>query len=131
MKHTDYVRKLANDLEYLAAVESLELNFALSKAVVRGRIQKGWSQTELARRVGTRQANISRIESGLANPTLDLIHRLLKALDLDIQFIGGAVTESAKTINFAEEAIQVQNWPVKMIAESSISEYQVTSGDLK
>lgn len=129
MKHNDFLRELENDHEYLAAIEALELNFALSKAVVRGRSLKGWSQTELARRAGTKQANISRIESGFANPTLDLIHRILKALDLSFQFVAVSSTDSNKTITFDERASLLENWPVKIIAESSISQYKISNGD--
>jgi len=35
--------------------------------------------------VGTKQATISRIEAGLANPTLSLIRKILQALDLDLK----------------------------------------------
>lgn len=111
MKHNDFVRELKIDPEYLAAVEALELNFVLSKAVVRGRSLKGWSQTELARRVGTKQANISRIESGFANPTLDLIQRILKALDLSIQFVENVTMDSNTTVTFDERASLLENWP--------------------
>lgn len=121
MKHTDYVRELEKDPEYLAASEALKLHFALSKAVVGGRIQKGWSQSELARRAGTKQANISRIESATANPTLDLVHRILRALDIEFQFITSATTESYKSIIFNNELIEVQNWPVAIADESTIT----------
>ncbi len=55
--------------------------------MIRGRIQRGWSQSELARRVGTKQANISRIESALANPTLELVQRILRVLELEAHFL--------------------------------------------
>jgi len=54
--------------------------------VIRARIKKGWSQAELAEKVGTKQANISRIESAMANPTLNLIQKLCQALDFEIAF---------------------------------------------
>ena len=58
----------------------------LANTVLKSRINKGFSQDELAERIGTKQANISRIEAGLANPTLNLIKRLIKVLDIDISF---------------------------------------------
>jgi transcriptional regulator with XRE-family HTH domain len=54
--------------------------------VLRARLEKGWTQTELARRVGTKQANISRIEAGLANPTLELVQKVCKALEIQPEF---------------------------------------------
>ncbi|MBN2549897.1 MAG: helix-turn-helix transcriptional regulator [Anaerolineales bacterium] len=86
MKAEDYWRQLEADPEYRQAEEELRLPFALADAILNARLKKGWSQTELARRVGTRQANISRIEAGLANPTLRVIQSICKVLDVDINF---------------------------------------------
>ena len=50
-------------------------------AVVReARRRRGVSQQGLARRAGTSQAAISRIEAGLESPTLDRLERLLLVL---------------------------------------------------
>lgn len=45
----------------------------------------GLSQRELAARAGTRQATISRIESGLEVPTVDRLDHLLTALGERLQ----------------------------------------------
>lgn len=47
------------------------------------RLKKGLSQVELAEKVGCSQGMISKIEKGLANPTLDLIEALARALDAE------------------------------------------------
>lgn len=90
MKSEDYWRQLEADPEYQQAVEELRLPLALADAILRARLSKGWSQTQLARQVGTRQTNISRIEAGLANPTLRLIQAICKALDIEITFSSSA-----------------------------------------
>ncbi len=43
-------------------------------------MEQNISQRELADRMGTKQANISRLENGNANPSLDFLKRLAKAL---------------------------------------------------
>ena len=43
------------------------------------------AQEELADRCGMFRTYMSRIESGLANPTLTMLHALAKGLDVDIQ----------------------------------------------
>jgi ribosome-binding protein aMBF1 (putative translation factor) len=86
MKFTDYLEKVRQDPEYRKAEEELALAFDLADAVLCARLKAGLSQTELARRVGTKQANISRIESGLANPTLDLVNRLMQVLGFKVKF---------------------------------------------
>ena len=112
MKYTDFIRKIENDPEYSEAKGTLKLNFALGDAMIRGRIKRGWSQAELAERVGTKQANISRIEAGLANPTLNLIQRILQVLDLDIEFAPAPSSTSSKTVTYETRPIPAPNWPV-------------------
>jgi transcriptional regulator with XRE-family HTH domain len=84
MNLNDLHQQLQQNPEYKAAEEELRLHFELANAVLRARLAKGWSQGELAQKIGTKQANISRIEAGLANPTLTLIQKILKVLDLDL-----------------------------------------------
>jgi len=84
MKHSDLLHELHQDSEYNQAMEELKLHFAVANAVLRARLQKGWSQAELADAIGTKQANISRIEAGLANPSLSFLQRLFQVLDLDL-----------------------------------------------
>lgn len=54
---------------------------ALGQAVYDRRIALGISQSELARRAGTTQTVISRLEGGAVTPTLPLLHRLAGALE--------------------------------------------------
>jgi len=42
------------------------------------------SQTELANIVGTSQTAIARLENAQGNPTVDLIQRIITALDLEL-----------------------------------------------
>ncbi|WP_116211444.1 helix-turn-helix domain-containing protein [Streptomyces olivoreticuli] len=55
--------------------------YALGQAVYDRRTEIGLSQTELARRAGMAQPQISNIEGGDSVPTLPLLTRLAKALD--------------------------------------------------
>jgi len=78
---------LAQDPEYLAAERELRPDLNLADDVVTLRVEVGWSQAELATQVGTNQANISRLESALANPTLKFLKRVARALgaELDVR----------------------------------------------
>ena len=42
------------------------------------------TQEELERRVGTRKSNVSRLESGLYNPSLDFLIKIANGLGKDI-----------------------------------------------
>jgi transcriptional regulator with XRE-family HTH domain len=44
---------------------------------------KGWTQSDLATEANVRQALISEIEKGVANPTMRTIAKLAHALDVD------------------------------------------------
>ena len=75
---------LAQDPEYLAAERELRPDLDLANDVITFRVEAGWSQAELARQVGTNQANISRLESALANPTLKFLKKVARALGAEL-----------------------------------------------
>lgn len=51
------------------------------------RLKKGMTQQELADAVGTKKSNISRIENGKQNVSMDLFLRLADALDTEASFV--------------------------------------------
>lgn len=52
--------------------------------LVEARLEKGITQAELARLIGTQRSNICRLESGAQNPTLDMLLKITAALGKDI-----------------------------------------------
>lgn len=56
----------------------------LAHIVSTARSKKGITQNELAKASGIAQADISRIERGKANPSLNTLERIAKALDTKI-----------------------------------------------
>ena len=120
MKYTDYHKKLEGDQEYLQAQEDLRFAFNFGDAVLRARLEQGWSQSELARRVGTRQANISRIESGVANPTMRLMQAVCQALDLDLLTIPRASASDQTIVKFEDfrETAYFTTWLKELLSKS-------------
>lgn len=57
------------------------------------RQQKGFTQQELAEQTGMFQTNISRIEKGKYNVSIDLLSSILYALDHQIEFSEISLTE--------------------------------------
>ena len=49
--------------------------------LIEARLEKGISQAELARMMGTQRSNLCRLESGAQNPSLDMILKIAAALD--------------------------------------------------
>lgn len=76
--------ELLKDPETAQAVKELEPEYEIIKEIVEARIKQGLTQEELAQRIGTRQANISRLESGEANPSLRFMKKLAAGLGKEL-----------------------------------------------
>jgi ribosome-binding protein aMBF1 (putative translation factor) len=70
----------AERAEYDAANEEEEARLQLAEMVYNARSTAGLSQTELARRAGTRQSVISAIENGAQIPGGLMLERIARAL---------------------------------------------------
>jgi transcriptional regulator with XRE-family HTH domain len=84
MNANDYFKKLESDPEYRESERKHKHILDLADEILRLRMQKGWSQAELAKRAETRQANISRLENGMLNPSVNFLQKVAKALDADL-----------------------------------------------
>ncbi len=63
------------------------LRETISKELYAERLMQKLTQSELAERVGTQKSNISRIEKGAQNLTVDYLEELAKALNKQVRFI--------------------------------------------
>lgn len=83
------LKELKKDLFKNKAVKKeyrvLEPEFALLKAVIEKRLERGLSQKELAERIGTKQSAISRFESGDYNPTFAFLQKIANAMNLSLK----------------------------------------------
>jgi len=63
--------------------------FAVIRAVLDARIKKGLTQEKLAKKIGTKQSVISRLERGRGNPTVSFLKKLAEAFctRLEIRFL--------------------------------------------
>jgi len=52
--------------------------------IAEARAAKSWTQAQLAESLGTQRSNISRLESGSHNPSLDFLLRVAALLDMEI-----------------------------------------------
>ncbi|MCL2530037.1 MAG: helix-turn-helix transcriptional regulator [Coriobacteriia bacterium] len=59
--------------------------YEVMKLLVEARSEMGMSQSELARRTGIKQPNISRLERGVCSPTLDTLAALAHGLGKKLQ----------------------------------------------
>lgn len=61
--------------------KSIAVKEMLAKTIIENRNQAGLTQNELSKLTGIPQANISKIENGMGNPSLKLLERIAKSLN--------------------------------------------------
>ena len=71
--------------------------FAWARKLAFARKDRNLSQGQVAKLTGIPQSEISRIESGVANPTIQTVQRLGAAYDLHLEFVPGKRAEKPTT----------------------------------
>ena len=87
MDWKDVKKQLLQDPELVAELENNETEYQLITEIIRARIDQKLTQQDLAERIGTRQSNISRLESGNYNPSLEFIEKCISLTGLEYQII--------------------------------------------
>lgn len=80
VSHTEVLKKALKSPAFKKAYDALEPEYAIIRAILKKRIENKMSQGDLARKLGTKQSAISRLESGTYNPTLSFLKKLSTAL---------------------------------------------------
>ena len=81
----DHLKELLKNPEFKKEWEDSEVEYQLGRRLIEVRLKRNLSQRELAKRVGTSQAAISRIEAMNANPSLSFLKRIASALNTKLQ----------------------------------------------
>jgi transcriptional regulator with XRE-family HTH domain len=77
-------RKLQNP-EFRAAYDAEDKRIELVLQIIKLRQRRGMTQSDLAKAIGTRQANVSRLERFDANLTLGTLEKVAQALGANLQ----------------------------------------------
>lgn len=75
----DALREEMKDPAFKKAWDEFNLQYALASLLIRLRSEAGLSQAELAKRVGTTQSAIARMESGKVIPRLESLQKIARA----------------------------------------------------
>jgi len=75
-----FKKELLSSKKVLAEYQKLEPRYQVISQLIEARYKKGITQEELARKIGTKQSAIARIESGSANPTIAFLEKATSAL---------------------------------------------------
>lgn len=78
----DFLKEqLAGDPDFRAEWEARQPRRAISHAVIAARLAAGWTQAEVAERLGTKQSAIARLEPGDQDPRVSTLLKLARVLE--------------------------------------------------
>jgi len=85
MRTWDEVKgKLPNDHQFAEEVKKLEPEYQIISQLTKAWTEQNMTQEELTRKIGTRQGNISRLEKGNANPSLQFLKKVARGLGKEL-----------------------------------------------
>ncbi len=84
-----YLEKQLEDSEFKKEWDDLEPEYNMIQAIIDARKRSHLTQKQLAERTGIDQSDISKLETGNANPTLQVLKRLAEGMDmiLKLEFV--------------------------------------------
>ena len=85
----EMLAKQMKDEEFKKEYEAIQPEMDVIRAIVNARTSQNLTQNELAKRTGINQADISKLENGTRNPSVNLLKRLAEGMgmSLKIEFI--------------------------------------------
>ena len=88
-KFNDYLGEQMRNEALRKEYEENQPELDIIRAIVEARASQHLTQKQLAERTGINQADISKLENGTRNPTINLLKRLADGMDmtLKIEFI--------------------------------------------
>lgn len=85
----DYKNEQMRDPEFAKEYAEIQPEMDVIRAIVNARLSQHLTQKELAERTGIDQADISKLENGTRNPSINLLKRLAEGMGmaLRIEFV--------------------------------------------
>ncbi len=89
MKWDSARTELVKDADVAYELEKNEAEYQLVRELISSRINRNITQGQLAEMIGTKQTNISRLESGRYNPSMKMLRKIAEAMGmkLEIHFV--------------------------------------------
>ncbi len=83
--YSDYKKKVLQNPDLRAEYDALQPEYDIIQAMIEARITQNITQQELSARTGITQADISRIENGTRNPSLNMVKKLAQGLGMQLK----------------------------------------------
>lgn len=84
-KLADLKKRLMHNPEFQEEYRKADGDFRLVEALIRARTEARLSQAEVARKLGTTQSAIARLEGGKVSPTVSTLRKYAEATESDLQ----------------------------------------------
>ena len=81
----EFLGEQLQDPELRTEWDALEPEFAIIQAMINARTNSGITQKQLSERTGIAQGDISKIENGSANPSLNTLKRLASGMNMKLK----------------------------------------------
>jgi DNA-binding XRE family transcriptional regulator len=79
-KWEDLEKELLSDPATKREFDRLAPRYAVISGLIKARIRKKLTQAEIAKKIGTKQSAIARLESGSVNPSLEFLQKVAKVM---------------------------------------------------
>lgn len=83
-KWEDLEKQLLVDPATKREFDKLTPRFAVISELIKARIKYKMTQAQLAKKVGTKQSAIARLESGNINPSLEFLQKVAQVMGLSV-----------------------------------------------
>ena len=83
--YKDYLNKQLKNPAFKAEYDALEPEYAIMCAMVEARRESGLTQQQLSERTGIAQGDISKLENGSGNPSLNTLRRLASGMGMRLK----------------------------------------------
>ena len=85
MKWSRAKESILKNEEVQKELKMSEAEFRIIEEIIMARREKNLTQKGLAELIGTRQSNISRLESGNYNPSIEFLQKIAAAMDKKLE----------------------------------------------
>lgn len=85
VNYNDFKKQLLEDPELKAEYDVLEPEYDIINAMIEARKGLNMTQKDLSKATGITQADISRIENGTRNPSLERVKRLAAGMGMQLK----------------------------------------------
>src|SRR5438128_1720877 len=82
-----YLKKQLKDSEFKKNYDEYGKQLEIAYQILKLRKKKNISQSQLAKKIGTKQSNIARMESGQQNFSVDTLEKIAGALGSELKIV--------------------------------------------